>query len=54
MGVFRNASIRTKITALTMLMGLSLLVLATGAFVWSEISFFSARTGGRIDDHCQM
>ena len=40
MGVFRNASIRTKITALTMLMGLSLLVLATGAFVWSEISSF--------------
>ena len=40
MHAFRHASIRTKITALTMLVGLSLLVLATGAFVWFEISSF--------------
>ncbi len=40
MRAFRNASIRTKITALTMLVGVSLLALAAGAFVWSEISSF--------------
>ena len=42
MGVFRNASIRTKITALTMLMGLSLLVLATGAFSGPKSVLFGA------------
>ena len=47
MHAFRNASIRTKITALTMLVGLSLLVLTTGAFVWSEISSFR---GGLVEE----
>jgi len=48
MHAFRNASIRTKITALTMLVGVSLLVLAAGAFVWSEINSFRRGLVGEL------
>ena len=40
---FRNASIRTKITALTMLTGVALLVLTAGAFVFTEVRTFRHR-----------
>src|SRR4051794_3334959 len=40
---FRNASIRSKITILTVLMGVSLLVITTGAFVITEVRTFRHR-----------